>query len=409
MLRQPFGFSLAYLAPGTFALTILLGFLTALGPLSTDLMLPSLPAIARYFSASNGDAQLVLSAQLTGFALGLPFYGPVSDRRGRKSVLFFGLALYGIASVLATLAPSLEWLIAARLLQGLGASGPIVVTRAIVRDLYEGRRAAQELGRMGTIMGVVPAIAPLFGAGLEIAFGWRANFAACFVLAAALGVWAGMRMPETLRQKLTEPFSLGAMFREFGALLRDRRFFPFGILAAATFAGLFSFISGSSFVYQLQFGVGAFAFALAFGTMTIGYMAGAFTAQRLAIRIEPRRLLLLGALLQAGGGLLMLALTLSAPSPWGITIPMAIYAAGVGFSLPQSQAGAMMPFPERAGAVSSLLGIIQMGGAAIAGASVGALIDHGPVVLAGAIATFGMISLAVQPLVRRAISARTAG
>lgn len=398
------------LVAGSFALTILLGFLTALGPLSTDLMLPSLPSIARYFNASNGDAQLVLSMQLIGFAIGLPFYGPISDRYGRRAVMFFGLTLYAFANALAAFAPSLETLIIARLFQGIGASGPIVVARAIVRDIYEGRRAAQELGRMGAIMGIVPALAPVLGAVLETWFGWRSNFAMCLLLATGLLYWCATRLPETLKTPLTDRFSLVTMLREFGMLARDSRFQSFAILAAATFSGLFSFISGSSFIYQLHFKTGAFAFALAFAIMTAGYVSGAFSAQWLAFRVAPRNLLLIGALLQAASGLVMLALVLFAdPSPWSITIPIAFYGAGVGYSIPQSQAGAMMPFPERAGAASSLLGIAQTGSAALAGAAVGALIDHGPIVLAGAIALFGVVSLLVQPMVRRAISARTAG
>jgi DHA1 family bicyclomycin/chloramphenicol resistance-like MFS transporter len=217
-------------------------------------------------------------------------------------------------------------------------------------------------------------------------------------------------MPETLKQPLAEKFSLPAMLREFWMLLSDIRFRPFAILAAATFSGLFSFISGSSFIYQLYFKTSPFAFALAFAIMTIGYVTGAFTAQGLAFRVAPRNLLLIGAVLQAVSGVAMLILVVfAAPSPWSITIPIAFYGAGVGYSIPQSQAGAMMPFPERAGAASSLLGIVQVGAAALAGAAVGALIDQGPIILAGAVALFGIISLLVQPMIRRAISARTAG
>ncbi len=393
---------MARLSPDTFALTILLGFLTALGPLSTDLYLPSLPSIARYFGATSGHAQLTLSAYLVGYAVGLPLYGPLSDRRGRKSVLMFGLILYGVANALSSLAPSLDVLIASRLLQGLGAAGPLVVARAIVRDMYEGRRAGQELARMGSIMGVVPAIAPVLGVVLEINFGWRANFVASSLLAAGLALWAAAKLPETLREKLLAPFDLVSVFGGFASLLGDRRFLPFGLLAAATYSGLFAFISGSSFVYQLHFGVAPFEFAVAFVIMVLGYVGGSFTAQKLALRHEARRLLLVGALLQAGGGLAMLAaISLLPPTPWAMTLPMVLYSAGVGFSLPQSMAGAMMPFPERAGAVSSLLGILQIGFAAFVGAGVGAYIDRGPLVLAGTVAFFGLTALAIYPFIRK--------
>lgn len=392
---------MATLSTDRFALTILLGFLTALGPLSTDLYLPSLPSIARHFGVASGQAQLTLSAYLIGFAMGLPLYGPVSDRIGRKKVVLFGLALYGCANLISAIAPSLEVLIASRALQGLGAAAPLVVARAMVRDLYEGRRAAQELARMGTIMGVVPAIAPILGVGLELGFGWRSNFVATALLAAGLAALVVSALPETLRQRAATPLTLFTMVGGFGVLLRDRRFLPFALLAAACYSGLFAFISGSSFVYQQHFRLTPFLFAVSFVVMVLGYMAGAFLAQRLALRYDQRRMLLTGALLQAGGGLAMVAGLLLGFGPAAITLPMVAYAAGVGFTLPQSHAGAMMHFPEKAGAASSLLGVIQMGFAAVVGAQVGAWIDKGPMVLAGSVAVLGLASIALLPLVRR--------
>lgn len=393
---------MARLSPDTFALTILLGILTALGPLSTDLYLPSLPSIARAFNVTSGQVQLTLSAYLIGYAIGLPLYGPLSDRRGRKTVLMVGLGLYGLANALSSLAPSLEVLIASRFLQGFGAAGPLVIVRAIVRDLYEGRRAGQELARMGSIMGIVPAIAPVLGVALELGFGWRANFVATSLLAAGLALWAAAKLPETLTERLLAPFSLRVVVGGFAGLLTDRRFLPYGMLAAATYTGLFAFISGSSFVYQLHFGVSPFTYAIAFVVMVLGYITGSSIAQHLALRLEPRRLLLTGALLQTTGGLAMLGLIHVFPtSTWAITLPMALYATGVGFSLPQSMAGAMMPFPERAGSVSSLLGMMQMGFAAVIGTLVGMYIDRGPIVLAGTVAFFGCAALAIYPLIRR--------
>lgn len=389
-------------ATGSLALTILLGVLTALGPLSTDMYLPSLPAIATYFGATSGAAQLTLSSYLVGFALGLPIYGPLSDRRGRKTVMMVGLSLYGLASLLAALSPSLAVLIACRFVQGFGAAGPLVIARAIVRDLYEGRQAGQQLARMGSIMGVVPAIAPILGVGLELTFGWRANFVMSFVLVAALAFWALAKLPETLRARLSDKFSLMAVLGGFGTLLADRRFLPFAALAAATYSGLFAYISGSSFIYQRHFGLSEFAFAIAFVMMVTGFISGSFTAQRIALRTEPRRLLMIGALLQSAGGLAMLAANLAFPSQHlATTLPMMLYSAGVGFSLPQSMAQAMLPFPERAGAASSLIGILQMGTAAVIGAGVGAVIDRGPMILAGVIAACGLWALALQPVIRR--------
>lgn len=393
---------MSHLRPGTFALTALLGVLTSLGPLSTDLYLPSLPAIAQHFAASSGYAQLTLSAYLVGYAIGLPLYGPLSDRRGRKSVLLFGLVLYGVANAISSLSPTLDVLILSRAIQGLGAAGPIVIARAIVRDLYEGRRAGQELARMGSIMGIVPAVAPVLGAGLEEFFGWRANFICTALLAGGLVLLARTKLPETLRTHRTDPFGFKAVFGGFSDLIADRRFLPFGLLATATYAGLFAFISGSSFIYQHHFGQTTFGFAVTFVMMVFGYIAGTLLSQRLALRVEGRRLILAGSLLQATGGLAMLLLVfLFRTTPLAMTVPMMLYSCGVGFTLPQSMAGAMMPFPDRAGAASSLLGIMQIGFASIVGALVGAFIDRGPLVLAGTVALFGLCALAIYPLIRR--------
>src|SRR3712207_1478784 len=191
------------LKPETLAMTVVLALLTALGPLSTDMYLPSLPAIAADLGATTAGTQLTLSAFLLGFAVGQFVYGPVSDRVGRRPVLLFGLGLFALASLACTAAPSIEALVAARFVQALGASGPIVLGRAIVRDLYEGPRAGRELSRMSTIMGLVPAVAPVLGGLLHEALGWRSNFAACILFGVVLAAVVIARLPETIPARST--------------------------------------------------------------------------------------------------------------------------------------------------------------------------------------------------------------
>ena len=180
------------LRPGTFALTALLAGLSAVGPLTTDMYLPSLPDIARQLDASTAQVQLTISAYLIGFAVGQIFYGPVSDRHGRKPVLLAAIALYCVASLACALSTSIEMLIVARAFQALGGSGGIVLARAIVRDIYSGARAGRELSLIGSVMALAPVLAPIAGGLLQTGFGWRATFLVLALagLAGAGTIWA---------------------------------------------------------------------------------------------------------------------------------------------------------------------------------------------------------------------------
>ena len=389
------------LRPDTLGMTAILAMLTALGPLSTDMYLPSLPAIAVALGTDASRAQLTLSAYLVGYAAGQIFYGPISDKVGRKPTVLAGLALYCLASALCALAQTVEMLIAARFLQALGAAGPIVLGRAIVRDLYDGARAGRELSRMGMIMGLVPAIAPIVGGVLEPLFGWRSNFWAVLGGAATLALAVFLLLPETLRQKRLEPISLAGILRGFGVLLSHGGFRLYASLAAFTYAGLFSFISGSSFVLQGVYGLSTFAYGLSFGASVLGYIAGTIVAQRMVGRRGLDGTIRIGTYCLAGGGLLMLACMLAQTgSSLEVTVPMALYAAGVGMTLPQANASAMMPFPDRAGAASSLQGLLQMSFAALVGSTLGALLALSPLMMPLFIAAMGLSALAAFQFAR---------
>jgi DHA1 family bicyclomycin/chloramphenicol resistance-like MFS transporter len=370
--------------------------LTALGPLSTDLYLPSLPAIARAFGSHEADVQLTLSMFLFGFAAGQLFYGPLSDRLGRKPVLLAGLGIYVVASAVCAIAPAIPWLVTARFAQAFGASAPIVLARAVVRDLYEGRRAGQELSRMGTIMGLVPAIAPVLGGFLERGFGWRSTFVVCFAFGVTLAAVVVLALPETIPQKSDAGLSLPAILRGFGALLADRAYRIHVGLAALTYAGLFAFISGSSFVLQGVYGLSAIPFGFAFAFCVIGFIGGTLIAQRLVASRGLAGTMSVGVGCLAAGGLAMVAATLlGSGSPFEVVLPMSLYMVGVGLTLPQAAASAIMPFPQQAGAASSLLGICQMTLAALVGMGVGHVVGASALPLAATIAATGVAALAL--------------
>jgi DHA1 family bicyclomycin/chloramphenicol resistance-like MFS transporter len=382
------------LRPGTFALTALLAGLSAVGPLTTDMYLPSLPEIARLLHASTAEVQLTISSYLIGFAVGQIVYGPMSDRHGRKPVLLGAVALYGAASLACTLSTSIEMLIAARFAQALGGSGGIVLARAMVRDLYSGSRAGRELSVIGAVMALAPVLAPIAGAALQTGFGWRSVFLALVAVGAVGAAVIVLLLPETLGARATEPISPASIAGSYRIVARNGAYLAYMGFATLSYAGLFAWISAASFVLQDIYGLSPIVFGLVFAVGSVGYGIGSTLSARLTRNFGIDGILGIGSGTVAAGGLVMVAaLALGFSSAAALVLSMAIYMAGLGMVLPQSIAGALTPFPERAGAASSLLGFIQQSVAALSGAIVGALLGHSAWPLASAVAVTGCATL----------------
>lgn len=384
------------LKPGSAALTLVLALLTAMGPLSTDMYLPSLPAIARTFSTDAGDVQLTLSLFLVGFAVGQIVYGPLSDRYGRKPVLLTGLGLFIAASFVCMAALSIGALIAARFVQAVGACAAVVIARAIVRDVHAAEDAARMLSLMGALMGLVPAGAPVIGGFLEQAFGWRASFALSGLIALGLSAVVAFWLPETLAAAQKGRWSTPRMLADFAQLASHRSFRRYVAAVCLGYGGLFAWISGSSFVLQGKYGLDEVEFGLSFAVAVVGYIAGTLIGARSTRRLGIARTAALGTWALAAGGLSMALLVhVNPPNVIHVLAPMVIYMAGVGLTLPQAMAGAITPFPDRAGTASSLLGFTQMTFAALVGIAVGHLVERNPEALAWSIALTGAASLAL--------------
>jgi DHA1 family bicyclomycin/chloramphenicol resistance-like MFS transporter len=382
------------LTPGTFALTLLLSFLTALGPLSMDMYLPSLPDIGRALHAPTLHVQLTISSYLFGFAVGQIFYGPISDRIGRKPVLLTALVLYGVASIGCAAAQSIHGLIAMRFLQALGGAGAIVLARAVVRDIYSGARASRELSVMGAITAFAPIVAPTIGGVLQVLFGWRAIFLMLVIFAAVAAVVAARLLPETLHTRTSGPFSLRTMIGLYRSVIVHRGFLANLGIMTTSFIGLFAWVSGAPVVMQgARYGLSPVVFGVTFAMGAAGYMTGTFIGSRIVMRLGIDRMMGIGVFTMAAGGLIMAAVVaLDLGNVIWFVGAMTIYLAGLGLALPSSMAGALTPFPDRAGTASALMGFVQQTGAAIAAGAIGLYLGRSAWPVAGTIAVAGCLA-----------------
>lgn len=362
--------------PDSVAVAALLTMLVAFGPISTDMYLPSLPALVADFGSDVPTVQLTLSAFLVAFAVSMLAYGPLSDRFGRRPVLLGAIAVYLVASVACALAPTIEWLIGARILQAVGCCAGPVLGRAVVRDVYGRERAATVLSYMGTAMALAPAIGPIAGGWLQVTYGWQASFWVLtgFSGLALLGVL--LMLDETNTSRNPHAISLRGLLHSYRALLSHRGYVGYVATISACYSVIFSFISGSSFVLIEVVGLSADLYGLSFATMVIGYMSGTFASGRFGRRVGIDRLILTGAAICTAAGLAMAGFAwFGEVGVASIVVPQVIAMLGVGLVFPNCQAGAIGPFPTMAGAASALLGFSQMGVAAAVGLGIGHAFD----------------------------------
>ncbi|GLR80427.1 multidrug effflux MFS transporter [Azospirillum oryzae] len=385
--------------PDSLSIRVLLTALVAFGPLSTDLYLPSLPTLVRVFDTDVATVQLTLSIFLVGFAVSQLVYGPMSDRFGRRPTLLVGVTIYLAASAVCAMTSSIDALIAARFFQALGACCGPVVARAVVRDVFGRDRAATVLAYMSMAMALAPAVGPMLGGVLTEWFGWRANFMlltlfACGILAA---VWS--MLGETNAHRDEEALRPGRLAANYLMLMRNRGFVGYVLVVAFSYSGIFSFISGSSFVLIGQLHLTPAEYGASFGAVVLGYMLGTFLAGRLTPRLGGARMIRIGTLLSLGGGLVGGVLALAGVLHLlAIVVPVFLFILGAGLTLPNASANAVGPYPTMAGLASSLLGFAQMAIAAVVGIVVGHLNDGTALPMMGAIGLVGLGALLAHRL-----------
>ena len=387
--------------PRSLLVSVLLTLAVALGPMSTDFYLPSLPALVDYFATDVASVQLTLSVFLAGFAAGQLIYGPLSDRYGRRPVMLAGVAIFTLASVACMLATSIEMLIAARLVQAIGACAGPVLGRAVVRDVYGREGAARMLALIGAAMALAPLIGPIVAGYLTVWFGWRSNFLVLTVYGAVIlfGILTALAETNAHRGEAT---SLARMLRNYRDFLRSRVWLGYVLCNSATYAGLFAFISGSSFVFIKVLGLPPHLYGVCFAAAVTGYIAGTIYSARMVMRLGIERMVLTGAAICALAGLAMAGLAFGGiETVWSVLGPMMLFCVGVGLVMPNSIAGAIGPFPTMAGAASALLGFTQMTIAAAVGIGVGAAFDGTARPMAVTIALTGVAALTAHRLLIR--------
>jgi DHA1 family bicyclomycin/chloramphenicol resistance-like MFS transporter len=345
---------------------LLLVVMVALSPFAINVIAPSLPGLAEAFRTDYGTAQLTLTWYLAGVAAGQLVFGPLSDRFGRRPVLLVGLTTYVVGSLACLLAPTIDLLIAGRVAQALGGCAGMVLSRAIVRDVWGRDRAASVLGYVTMGMALAPMLAPTIGGLLESWFGWRAAYWAMLGGGIAVVVFATARLPETHFDR-TRSISPGALASGYAVLLRNPLFVAYTATGMFNTCQFFAFLGAAPFVAMSIIGVEPYVYGLYFMMISVGYMMGNFVSGRFATRFGVQRMLLLGCSTCLVATLILAVCVHVGPlTALDIFLPMSLGAMGSGMILPSAMAGAVGVTARAAGAASGLMGFVQMAAGAMA-------------------------------------------
>jgi DHA1 family bicyclomycin/chloramphenicol resistance-like MFS transporter len=384
-------------------LLVLLALLSAFTPLSIDMYLPALPTIVRDLGSTAGDIQLTLSAFMLAFGFGQIFYGPAGDRFGRRRVILSGIAVYIVTTIGCVYAADGSHLVLLRFLQGLAACGSVVLARTMVRDLAEREQAARAMSLISACSSAAPMLAPLIGSQVLLFWGWRAIF---WVLAGVgvIGlVFAGLRLPETLKPEYRQPLHLGSVVGRFGTLLKHRAFMGYALTSTFQFCALMSWLSGSSFAFIQGYGVSPRTFGLIFGSAIVLFTGCNLMNARFAPRIGSDRILRAATIVPIVFGPLGLALALiekqtGAIGWWPFLFFIVPHVGMMALVVPNATAMALQRYPHMAGTASSLMGVLQYGIGSLFGVAVGQAFDGTMVPLTAALAVAGTLCFASHRL-----------
>ncbi len=350
-------------APGpTVGFVLLVGSLTLLPAVSTDMYLPSLPVVAADLSSSTAGAQLTITGMVLGGAFGQLVIGPLSDRFGRRAPVLVGVSLHAVLSLLCAVAPTIGLLITLRVLQGFVAAAATVVAIAMIRDRYAGAEAARLMSRLMLVIGVAPLLAPSAGSVIAHHWGWRGVFLVLALLAALLVTVVAIALPETLPPERRARSGVATLARGYGAMLRDRRFVALAVLPGLGMVVIISYVSGSPFVLQEEYGLSSGQFSLVFALGGIGLVLGAQVNAALVRRVGPARLLRASAPAAAtAAGLLVVVAATRTGGVVALVATLWVVLLLLGLLMSNASALAMTRHGERAGTAAATIGFLQAG------------------------------------------------
>lgn len=387
---------------------LILGALSAFGPLAIDFYLPGFPAIASAFGTDEKHVQLTLASYFLGLSIGQLAYGPMADRFGRRIPLLFGVTLFTLASLACAFAPNLDWLIGARFVQALGGCAGMVIARAIVSDKCDAVQSAKVFSQLMLVMGLAPILAPMLGGLLVNLYGWQSIFISLTAFSALASLAVALGLPESMPASHPRQPLAGAL-KQYRSLLGDRIFLGHALTGGIAMAGMFSYIAGSPFVFIKLYGVPAEHYGWLFGTNAAGFILIAQLNARLVGKRGPAFLLSRTIWIYLAAALVLLAITgLRTEQLWPLLVPLFVCIASLGCIIPNASACAMNGQWARAGSASAMLGCLQFSVAAGAAAMVGVLHDGTAVPMALVISICGALAVGISVLTRRLQNKRDA-
>jgi DHA1 family bicyclomycin/chloramphenicol resistance-like MFS transporter len=353
-----------------------LGSLAAFGPLSIDMYLPSFPILVSDFHTSPTLVQFSLTFFLLGLSLGQLLAGPLSDVFGRRKPLLIGLIIYCIVSLLCVFSPSIWILIVLRLIQGLAGAAGIVISRAVVRDLYAGSELTKFFALLALVNGLAPILAPVIGAQLLKIVSWNGLFVILSLIGFIMFFVVLLGLPETLHEERRSSGGIKNTFKTFRNLILDRSFIGYALAQGLVTAAMFAYISGSPFVVQTIYGGSPQMFSFIFAVNAVGIMIASQTTGRLAGRIHESKLFVFGLATSFIGGICLLTLIIFQVSLYFILVPLFFVVASVGITNTAGVSRARQKQGKNAGSASALLGVLALALGAMAAPFVGVGGEH---------------------------------